>query len=62
MALFQVDRDVNYMKEMWGTTSLITDYSSPKKKVLQEIMHDRPADAENLNEEESETEIFKPQN
>lgn len=37
------DRDVNYMKEMWGTTSLITDYGSdqPKnKKMLQEIVHD----------------------
>ena len=24
----QVDRDVNYMYEMWGTTRLITDYWS----------------------------------
>lgn len=24
------DRDVNYMKEMWGTTKLITDYNSLK--------------------------------
>lgn len=25
------DRDVNYMKEMWGTTKLITDYEPIKK-------------------------------
>jgi hypothetical protein len=25
------DRDVNYMKEMWGTTSLITDYKKINK-------------------------------
>jgi len=46
-----VDRDKNYMREVWGTTSLTTDYGSTldkmhqdnqKKgeKVLQEIMHD----------------------
>jgi len=42
-----VDRNISYMKEVWGTTSLTTDYwSLPKKienseeKVLQEIMHD----------------------
>lgn len=32
------DRDVNYMKETWGTTSLVTDYK-PKKKVLQEVVN-----------------------
>lgn len=29
------DRDVKYMKEMWGTTKLITDYvpiAKPKKR------------------------------
>lgn len=26
MARYHVDRDVSYMKEMWGTTRLITDY------------------------------------
>jgi hypothetical protein len=43
----QVDRDNNYMKEVWGTSSLTSDYwSLPKRtenseeKVLQEIMHD----------------------
>ena len=46
-----VDRDANYMKKVWGTASLTTDYGSTldkmhqdnqKKgeKVLQEIMHD----------------------
>ena len=42
-----VDRSTNYMKEVWGTTSLTTDYWSlpkktndPEEKVLQEIMHD----------------------
>ncbi len=42
MSFYQVDRSKDYMKEMWGTTSLITDYQQQKntKKVLQEIMHD----------------------
>jgi hypothetical protein len=47
MANSPVDRDKNYMKSMWGTSSLITDYwSLPRKtkyseeRVLQEIMHD----------------------
>jgi len=26
------DRDVNYMKEMWGTTKLITDYYPESEK------------------------------
>lgn len=37
------DRDSNYMREMWGTTRLITDYdSSPKEKsrMLREINED----------------------
>jgi hypothetical protein len=41
MSFYQVDRNKDYMKEMWGTTSLITDYQKQNtKKVLQEIMHD----------------------
>ena len=47
MGNLPVDRSKDYMKEMWGTESLITDYwSLPKKTedpeeiVLQEIMHD----------------------
>lgn len=35
------DRDQNYMKAMWGTTHLITDYrKEPQKRVIQEVMHD----------------------
>jgi hypothetical protein len=28
------------MREMWGTTKLITDYGTPTKRVIQEVMHD----------------------
>ena len=35
------DRNANYMREMWGTTRLITDYDSqPQKKMLREINND----------------------
>jgi hypothetical protein len=41
MSNLPVDRDQNYMKEMWGTTKLITDYEpTTKKRVLQEILYD----------------------
>jgi len=42
MANLPVDRDKNYMHQMWGTTRLATDYGvvAEKKKVIQEIMHD----------------------
>ena len=43
MAIFpNPDRDPNYMKEMWGTTELITDYWSrpTQKKMLREIVED----------------------
>jgi len=41
MSFYQVDRDKNYMREMWGTTKLITDVDTEKsKRVIQEIMHD----------------------
>ena len=41
MSNLPVDIDKNYMKTMWGTTKLITDYHSlPQKRVIQEIMHD----------------------
>jgi len=41
MSNLPVDRDKNYMREMWGTTKLITDYENqPTKRVLQEVMHD----------------------
>ena len=53
-----VDRDKNYMKSMWGTSSLTTDYWSlprktedPEERVLQEIMHDDlNSGQKNLNE------------
>jgi hypothetical protein len=48
MARYHVDRDVSYMKMMWGTTSLITDYvaSGPafaldKKFKAQELKHEQ---------------------
>jgi hypothetical protein len=41
MSNLPVDRDSNYMREMWGTTRLITDYDNvPSKRVIQEVMHD----------------------
>ena len=41
MSNLPVDRDSNYMREMWGTTRLITDYNDvPSKRVIQEVMHD----------------------
>ena len=39
-----VDRNRDYMREMWGTTKLSSDYGSlsnlPQKRVLTEVMHD----------------------
>ena len=32
MAKYHVDRDVKYMYQMWGTTSLITDYWTKPKQ------------------------------
>lgn len=41
MSNSSVDRNREYMQQMWGTNKLVTDYEHPKeKKVLQEIMHD----------------------
>ena len=41
MSNLPVDRDKNYMYQMWGTTHLITDYKkSDSKRIIQEIMHD----------------------
>jgi|TARA_E500000318_G_C3517972_1_gene195192 hypothetical protein len=37
----KVDRDKKYMREMWGTDKLTTDYGEiVEKRVLQEIAHD----------------------
>ena len=38
-----VDRNTEYMREMWGTTKLISDYGSMQekpKRVITEVMHD----------------------
>lgn len=35
------DRDVNYMREMWGTTQLVTDYMPEKKKLLREVTDEK---------------------
>ena len=41
MSNLSVDRDENYMREMWGTSRLITDYEKvPPTRVIQEVMHD----------------------
>jgi len=41
MSNLPVDRDSNYMYQMWGTTKLVSDYESlPQKRVIQEVMHD----------------------
>ena len=41
MSNLPVDRDKNYMYQMWGTTKLVTDYGNiSEKRVIQEVMHD----------------------
>ena len=35
-----VDRNKEYMREMWGTTKLVSDYGSMENRVLTEVMHD----------------------
>lgn len=41
MSNLPVDRDTNYMRQMWGTTKLVTDYEiNPQKRTIQEVMHD----------------------
>ena len=48
MAKYQVDRDISYMKEHWGTVKLITDYGaltptkSPRKNEPPENRMSRP--------------------
>jgi hypothetical protein len=51
MAISPVDRDPQYMKDTWGTTRLITDYTKDSKKVLQEIMYD-PAPSNKTSQQE----------
>jgi len=48
------DRNSNYMREMWGTSKLVTDYwsgNTKKPQVLQEIMHDDLGNRHNLSEQ-----------
>ena len=41
MSNLPVDRDSNYMYQMWGTTKLVTDYGvESEKRVIQEVMND----------------------
>jgi hypothetical protein len=42
MSNLPVDRNKDYMYEMWGTKSLITDYQqkNSQKRIIQEVMHD----------------------
>ena len=47
MGLSPVDRNMDYMKETWGTSKLITDYWSmprktedPEERVIQEVYGD----------------------
>ena len=45
MATSNVDRNSDYMHQMWGTDHLATDYVQNRepKKIIQEIMHDEIA-------------------
>jgi hypothetical protein len=57
MSNLKVDRDNEYMKKMWGTSCLATDYfcntnSLVDKTTIQEIMHDEiPKNKFKLSEE-----------
>ena len=58
MSNLPVDRDSNYMHQMWGsphmwgTTKLSSDYGSlEQKRVIQEVMHDL-APKHNLKKQE----------
>jgi hypothetical protein len=51
--------DSKFMREVWGTTELITDcWQKPKKKVLQEIENDDLT--ENSEKSDFDNEIFDP--
>jgi hypothetical protein len=42
MSNLPIDRNSNYMRQMWGTTKLVTDYEQkPTTRVIQEFMNDR---------------------
>jgi hypothetical protein len=41
MSNLPVDRNSQYMRSMWGTDRLVTDYNAvPPARVIQEVMHD----------------------
>jgi hypothetical protein len=41
MSNLLISRDPEYMKKMWGTMKLVTDYDAiPANRVIQEVMHD----------------------
>jgi hypothetical protein len=48
------DRNAQFMREMWGTTELVTDYKPEKKKLIREVM-DEKFKAE---EPQKESELF----
>ena len=42
MSNLPIERNSNYMREMWGTTKLVTDYEQkPTTRVIQEFMNDQ---------------------
>ena len=49
------DRNSSYMKEMWGTTKLVSDYGSlSKKELLQEVTTEKFIE----KKEQKENELF----
>ena len=41
MSNLPISRYPEYMKKMWGTMKLVTDYDAiPANRVIQEVMHD----------------------
>ncbi|MFZ9740281.1 MAG: hypothetical protein ACO3CQ_00095 [Candidatus Nanopelagicaceae bacterium] len=51
----QSDRDSNYMREMWGTTKLVTDYQ--EKSLLREVDYEK--NRKNLNKFKTQNEIHE---
>jgi len=41
MSKYQVDRDPNYMYQMWGTTKLITDYGTQPKMIEENATYEQ---------------------
>jgi hypothetical protein len=54
----QSDRDLNYMREMWGTTKLVTDYQKiEENQLLREV--DFEKNRKNLNKFKVQNEIHE---